>query len=462
MPIELGIHNFFGGPNHPPHKPMCEYLSIDRSKAKGISVVHFCAGRGSNKTTGGIVFAGDIVFNKMPGRKILWTESRHEDLFDTFLENWAIVFPEEHGLWRFDRDKMTIRCSNGSRIKLKARSVDNPRKRVGHGPTYAGIIHDEISDKFDMKTYSDFKASIRDPGAPFLFLETLSTPNPLSGEYDNLLEAEGATVIRASSYDSPFISKEAIDEFKREMSHEYAASQIYGKSVPLEGRVWKHFSDEPWPKGNIHHTASWDPQRPWYLGMDLGGNLGHWQIWQYFEPIHKGQRIQAGNVAVVVAEGLQQSEAIYPVLTRIRSMYANKYRPVHVAIGHDVKSGGSSGVAAEPFIIQIGWEQQIPSGVFFEKSTQHLALASLILNTAGERRFCVSNDIARHGPARTNWGVLHCMHKDTYPEPGSKERFRKDKKTQGSAAVEDARDSTMYLAVINHPPEWTPHTKWAM
>ena len=53
------------------------------------------------------------------------------------------------------------------------------------------------------------------------------------------------------------------------------------------------------------------------------------------------------------------------------------------------------------------------------------------------------------------------MRVDSYPEPGKREWFMKDKKESRIANCEDPRDSMLYLAVIKHPPIWSVHDRQA-
>jgi hypothetical protein len=444
---------------------MCKYLQADRT-AKGITETHLLSGRGMGKTIAGCIKAGEIGWSTMPGYPLFWTEPRHRDFHRIFLPTWEKLYPRS--MWEFNESKSQLTLSSGTKIDLISRNVDNRNKRVGHGPNYAGGWHDELADKYDARTYADFKNSVRIPDAPFLFIDTLSTPDKANSDYQQLVTTEGATLITGSSYDNPFLDKEAIQSMEASMSPEYARAQIYGQFIAFEGRVWANFSEADWPAGNMHPSAVWEPSRPWFLGVDLGQGYGHWQIWQYHNPVDSRHVKQFdGMVAVVVAEGVQHQESFFAVLNRIREKFAKtddhpeRFNPVLVAVGHDVQTRGSTGPAPSNFLTQLHWDYWYPRKHLAEKSTQHQVLSKLILNTLGERRFCISKDIIRDGPSRDNWGVLHCMRNDTYPEPGAGEWFIKDKKSAGQSAVEDARDSTLYLATCQHPPEWAEHDRWA-
>ena len=459
MPYRLGVHNPAGGNGHPPHVPQLEFLQLDRTKP-GISSYHYVGGRGCAKTTTGVLLAARTAYLDMPCMQGVWSEPRYADIWVVFLPEWEHVVP--HQLWELTLSKREIRCHGGSVIKLVHRNVDNPHRRTNYGRNNAWGINDEMAEKCNPRVWADLKASVRAPGAPFYFMDSMSTPE--MGPYYDICHEPGALVVGACSYDNPFIPRENIEDMERSMSPEYAAQEIYGRWVQQEGRCWASFSEEAWPAGNIHH-ASWDPSLPWYLGMDLGQGYGHWLIVQYHDPINPktGAREYPDQlrVAEVVAEGVQHQESIHPVLTRIASHYAQTRPPVMVATGHDVMTRGSTGPAPSLAITQRGWECWYPTGELADKSIQGQVLAGMIANTMGERRLCISRDIQRHGPDRRSWGVLHCMMTDTFADPGSREKYRKDKGDKGISNCEDPRDSLMYLMTHNHPPVWAQHDRWA-
>lgn len=442
---KLGWHDPYGGPNHEPHKPMCEYLSRPRSEISGVSSTHFVGGRASAKTTAGQILVLRTAFVDMPGVPGFWSEPRHRDIERVFMRNWIANVPGH--LWDYKKSdgKLIIHSNPITEIDLIARNVDNPGKKANLGSTYGWGIIDEAAVKFDIQRYTDLKASIRLNTAPYRFLDTLSTPQ--KNGYYNMCMRDDQHVIHSTSYDNPFIDNQTIDDIFQNCSDEYYQQEALGQWISQEGRMWEQFSEDDHPVGNMH-AEGWDPSRPWFLGVDMGSALGHWQIWQYHDcPI-------SSNVAVVVAEGLQKNEPIQVPLHLILDNYAIERPPVSVAIGHDVNTMGATGPEAELLIRQIGWRYQYPRGEFRYKSIQHQVLSGLILDRSGRRRFCISKKIKRHGPEKEQWGILHAMRNAQYPPVGSKDFFYKDKKEFGVSNTEDPIDSALYLAVINEPPRW--------
>ncbi len=401
-----------------------------------------------------------MAFEVMPGVPCFWSEPRYGDLQKVFLREWENMVPQKYWSLQTKNNQMTVLCESGTKIDLVSRNVDNPGKKVGIGPTYGYGFVDEAAEKFTMNRWSDLKNSVRLQRAPFLFIDSMSTP--VMNDYFNLCTRAGATVIHSSSYQNPHIPKDAIDSMAADMAPEYFSQEIEGRWIRLEGRVWKNFdSDSEWPKGNMH-WATWNPEKPYYIGMDLGQGIGHWQIWQRHRAADRnGRQMYPGHVDVVVAEGLQQQESIWPVIERISDQFALDRPPVVVALGHDANTLGSTGPAPAVALHQRGWPYWWPQDELTSKSSQQVALAKRILNTAGERRFCISKNIIRDGPERDLWGIKNAMETSTFPAPGSRDWFHKDKRSAGIANTEDPQDSALYLNIHLHPPAWARSTKHA-
>jgi len=448
----LGVYSPWGGGGGPRHEPVCQYLSVNRAASKGISSTHFVGGRGSAKTTAGGMLLHRVAYHDMPGAPLFWTEPRDNDIDRVFLPMLENMVPRDH--WDYSGKPRQVRFSSGTKLDLISRNVDNPRKKVGIGPTYAGGWVDEAAEKFTINRWNDLKNSLRLEGVAYRFLDSLSTP-VMNGYYE-LCMRPGHTVIHASSYDNPFISKDAIDDMVADMSETFVAQEIQGQWIRHEGRVWQSFSEEDYPSGNMHE-AEWDEHRPWHLGLDLGQGLGHWQIWQYHGmAYHDDPR----RVAVVVAEGMQRQQSIQPVLDLIKSEYGRSKRPATVAAGADVANLGATGPPPARILKEMGWPCQWPQGEMATKATQHRCMERLIHDTTGARRWNISKNIRRHGPIGT-WGILNCMRVDSYPEPGVKAWFNKDKASARESNCEDPRDSMLYLAAIKHPLLWAQYDRQA-
>jgi hypothetical protein len=395
-------------------------------------------------------------FCDMPGVPGFWSEPRTGDLERVFLANWADNVP--HDLWDYQvaKKRLIIASNPPTVVDLISRNVDDSGKKANLGSSYGWGFIDEAAVKFELRRYNDLLATVRLPRAPYLFMDTLSTPQ--KNGYYSLCIKPGQRVIHSSSYQNPFIKKETFDAIAASMAPEYLKQEIEGQWVSLEGKVWSTFSEDMYPYGNIHH-AEWDPNRAWFLGMDIGSNLGHWQIWQYHEPAAPYK----GRIAVVVAEGLQYQEPIQGPLAVIEENYrkTSGRGPAVIAIGHDVNAIGATGDSPGRIFDRMppGWQNyQFPQKELRLKSVQHQILSGLILDNTGNRRFCISKNIRRHSKGYNDsaWGILHAMRNAQYPDFGSRDFFRKDKAELGISNTEDPQDSALYLASINHPPYWAP------
>jgi hypothetical protein len=421
-------------------------------KPTGINSVHLVGGRGSAKTASGIIKLVRTGYVAMPGVPGFWAEPRDRDIDRVFMRAWRENVPGEGKHWEYKKgDRQLILRTGGhpTIVDLVSRNVDDPNKKANVGGNYGWGFIDEAAIKFNMQRFNDLKATIRlkkridGTPLPYRFLDTLSTPQ--KNGYYTLCTRSDQQVIHARSYDNPFIDKESIDDYANEMSEDYYRQEIEGQWVTMGGRIWSNFLEKDWPDGNLHN-ARWNPSKRWYLGMDIGSALGHWQIWQYYE-----------GVAVVVAEGLQHNTPIQGVLDVIDEHYvksSDKY-PVTIGIGHDVKTGGISGPAAGNILNQWGFRNwQYPADDLALKSIQHQVLSGLIHDKMGRRRYCISKHIQRHGPEKELWGILNTMQNAQYPEAGSRDYFVKDKKTAGISNTEDPQDSALYLATVMHPPHY--------
>jgi hypothetical protein len=446
----------------PLHPKQLELKNLATEKKPGeILVAHGVAGGGAGKTIAGIRWVLDSMLTYNAGMPHLWTAPTYPILMDSFFETWCEMVP--YHLYKYvGGTKKTITLTNGSVLKLRTRKDPESLR----GPSVAGVVLDEIGVDRTRKAYDLCYGRIRDTAskkAGQLWLLTITTPK--MGWHQQERARGDAPAVHWSLLDNPYADPRKVEQYKRVYSEEFYNQEVLGQDIAQEGRVWKSFSEEEWPKGNMH-WAEWDPDRDWYLGMDLGQGIGHWQIVQYHDPINRHGDLEYrdnphARLAVVVAEGLQHKEDIHPVLNLIAENYAADRRPIKVAAGADVKNLGPTGPDAAQIIRKRGWEVWWPKGTLVSKGIQGNNFAGLICNTIGERRYCISQNIKRHGPSNRQWGILNCMLTDEWPEPGSSDKYRKDKGVAGIGNCEDPRDSGFYLMTHNHRPSWAESDRWA-
>jgi len=348
---------------------------------------------------------------------------------------------------------------------LLSREINNPKKQVALGSNYCYIIQDEAANAFDRAKFSQMHKCIREPRAPYLFHDTLSTP--WFGAYSAWRNQPFARTINSSSYDNPYISLDVIASWIAEMSPESVQQQVYGLDILVEGRIWKTFVEEQWPKGNLLVGYKFDPTQPFYLSFDLGGAQSAAQVIQYVDPVVDGRRMFNGRLAVVVAEYCPNGVGLPELVSQIVSDYCGGYdvnrrpkrNPFKVFVGHDIASPGTTMPGSHVFQ-SLGWAWETPGAVWCGKDFQRQSASALIYNNSGERRFCIAAkrgadgryEIAaqHYGEGKTR-GLLNVMRNDTFPDADSKEIFRKDKKQMGANALEDDRDAFLYWCVCNHP-----------
>jgi hypothetical protein len=417
-----------------------------------------------------------FVASQCPRRHTAWTARTNGEIDTVLLIELEKVCPPRLGLWtvKSSRSARWIEWASGHKTHLISRNVDNPKKRPALGLNIMGVFHDEAATGFDQSKFDDIENAIREPDAPFLFCASMSTPLP-NGYYGYCYSSD-SPIIFSSSFDNPHLSREQLNKRLSMMDELTAQQEIYGKFVQTSGRQWPTFEEAPWPEGNILEGFEFDPGRPWYLCADLGAGQGAFQIWQYVDPMHPvtGRQMFNGRLAVCVAELTPNGMGIESVTADIIETYClgdhKRRAPECVLVGSDVANPGNTGHTTAWHFQQLGWQYKTPKGKFSSKELQRQVARGLILNTAGERRFAVAANkdsrgqyqiAAQHYGERKVRGILNMFRNDTFPDPGSRDVFTKDKGRMGANAVEDDRDAFLYGCILNHPPEWTTYDRWA-
>lgn len=452
-----------------PFPKQAEFLLLNRKKIgkRGqldVSQNHWVGGRGTAKTTTGLILLLKAV-SDMPNLRGYWSEGTHADIERIFMPALRKHVPKE--LWKHKEKKsfQWIEWWNGHCTDLLSREVKNKNSEVGIGSNYCYGIDDEAAAGFDKRKVSSMHNAIREPLAPYLFHDTVSTPR--RGPYVAWRAQKGAVTIRSCSFDNPYISMDVIESMIESMSPEMVRQEIYGEDINLSGAIWKSFEEKQWPAGNIMEGAKFDPSKPFYFSFDLGSNQSAAQVIQYMDPVHEGRRMFNGRLAVIVAELTPNAMGLPALVVHMVERYCGGYdqnrmarrNPVKVYVGHDIKSGGTTFPGSSTFA-SLGWEWETPRGAFFGKDMQRQSASAIILNNAGERRFCVAANKGSDGVYRIadqqygegkNRGILNVMRNDEYPDPKSKEVFNKDKTDLGVDALEDDRDAWLYWVVCAHP-----------
>ena len=452
------------------HEPQAQILDIFdeiiASKSRAVHYVNYVGGRGCGKTSIALRVILDVAL-RYPGERTAWTTRSEPEIDDVIIVELEENLEPEVYRVRGSRGSRYIEWCNGHRTYLKSRNVDNPNKRGGLGLTVMGIVHDEAATGFRIEKLTDFNNGIRGKGRPFFFCLTTSTPLP--NGYQSYCQQDIARTVHASSYDSPFLDKENLDTLAAMMDADTVKQELGGQFVMGSGRMWDTFVEKPWPEGNIAEGFQYDPEKPFYLGGDLGGGMSAFQIVQYFDPRHPetGRMMFDGKLAVVVAELVPHQMGMEAVAAEIIEHYCEgdhlRRKPVKVIVGHDVNSSTVVGPSGAEYFRHLGWDYTWPRGTKFRKDVQRQVARSLILNTRGERRFAIAANknkagtyeiTKQHFGEGKTTGILQVMRNDQYPAPESNEIFNKDKSKLGKNALEDPRDAMLYWMVENHPPSF--------
>jgi hypothetical protein len=218
---------------------------------------------------------------------------------------------------------------------------------------------------------------------------------------------------------------------------------------------WDGHAETLWPHSN-RHWHKHDPNLPTYWGVDLGGAESAWLVVQSVPATDRlGNRVMAGNVLVAVGEATPHQMGAWAAIEQVTRWFG---KPARCWIGADYRTPGNAGDTAEMAFVQRGIHAETITGWRASKDIQGQHAASLLCNTAGERRFCVSTEL-QSLQAHAARGIREVMEGDLWPEPGSNSYFLKDKGS--GVGIEDMRDAWLYLCVGALPPKWAAHEKHA-
>ena len=436
-----------------PYKKQQEYLEIDRS---GLDKTrdHMIGGRGSAKTTGGLLLLCKSCLEWNQGLAHIWTEPTFGLCRDVFLREFRKMVPSEmYTLNKADMQIVWAEALGGATVDIRSRNVDNPYKEINKGPNYAAAIQDEIAYKFDATKYWDLDAAIRDSKAGALFHSCLTTPK-MNDYYDLVHDDAGEHIqINATSYDNPHLPPSFAADLESKMGRKQAAQEVLGQWTPLSGLLWYDWSEEDWPAGNRHYHEH-DYTRPFYLFFDLGAATSAFLIVQTVRPIDPKTGLelwQNDPVWVVTAEYTPKREGAADLLfARIKQDYGT---PVQVVGGADVSTRDSASGRDTAFFIRrhFGGSVQIRAISYMDatKEQQYNQLTYGIGNPQGQRKFCVSKSFKKHDP-ESKRGILEMVKLDSFPD--EKRPYSDIWGRLKEGRLEHIRDAAMYGAVFMFPP----------
>lgn len=461
MDLYLDLYDPFGTVK--PHAKQAEFLSLDRYGPK-TSRNHFVGGRGSAKTTSLILLAFRAAYEWMPGMLGCWTEPTSQACEDIFIAEWTKAIPRRLYEIKGGLNTTEIRCCNGTKILVRSRNVDNPRKEVIKGTNLAWDIDDELAYKFDKNKYWDTDAAIR-IDTPYRFHDAGTTPK--LNEYYHLIHTdegdlkENIGYVHSTSHENPHLTEDWVDDLKENLDDKYKQQEIDGKWISLGNLVWDNWSDEAWPTGNIINYRH-NHDKPYYLFFDIGVASSAWLVVQ---PIKVPRQTLADGYygykamdTIWVATGefmptTEQGGQVDRILPLIIDRFGDGCGGI--VCGHDIDTRDSTRGDTVAMLVQqhLGSVPQRivgrPGDWWSDKILQHSSLSGGILDTQGRRRFCVAKDFYQENP-KTKRGILDMMRQDQWPREDdgkAAHRLKKDGK------LEHVRDAAMYGAVsMMFPP----------
>ena len=439
------------------HPAQQKYLEVVLNRAElhketggkvGIQKVNFHGGRGSGKTAIIVIDMALVALVYAPNFRTFWSELSYPDIDRILMPAMEDLIPSEYYEFKTSRNgHRYIKWESGHITDLISRFQSNSKKRAALGGNVIGGWFDEAATGWDQKKVDDILNSIRQKEAPFYFLSMVSTPLP--NGFEVWCNAPDAVTINASSWDNPHLSKHVLDQRAKDMSPDQVQQELKGLFVPIGGRIWKYYTPDIFPKGNLVLNYSFDKTIPWYLSVDLGGHQSAAQVYQIYE-----------NRLLLVEEWTPNNLSFEDLLGEIFKEYCdgdyNKNKPQRVWIGHDVNTKNSiTGSSGAKLLNDIGWSWTYPAGPLSSKDLQRQHSSNLLYSN----QFLVSvrqldngkYKVKQHHGDRKKRGILNVLENDVYPE-NTKEIFNKDKGTAGVNALEDDRDCMLYAGALwKHP-----------
>lgn len=422
--IELGCYA--------PHPKQVEFLRLFQRRVPGVSKLHAIAGGGGGKTIAGILAILESCLTYNRGMPHLWSAPTYRMAQRIFLPTWKAIVPRE--LYRYVASDERIEVEGGAWIWLVARDRDPDRVR---GITVVGAFNDEVA--FDRSRYfwDLVQGRIRHPvarKAGQLWCASITTPK--LGWHQRVIQDGGDPVVKWTSLDNPWADPDAIEQMREQLGPAMYAQEVLADYIAQHGRIWGNWSDEEYPLGN-RWKGRHNHRQPYVLAVDLGIRSS-WQLIQTH-----------GDVDVVTAEYTPTNEGAAQTLNRIDAEYG---RPSKVIVGSDVNTRSVGDASRPSLYFRQRWGEGVnivsPTGSAADKQAQHHVLDGRILNTLGDRRFCVATELVSHDSTQQNKrGVLEVMNEDQWPDdPRRGEYLIKE------GILEHARDSILYFAMCQHPP----------
>jgi hypothetical protein len=441
----------------PPHKKQKNLISyLFEPNESLVKQADLCCGRGFGKSFLSI-FIATMALSLSPDEVGLFLEPDWKRVRRVFLKKWRQIVPRE--LYTLNKSEQMITwLPTGSILFYGPRNITGSYQATDDselGTDVTFVIDDEAALRCSSSFYVNTLATIREPSNVRFYL-TLSTPR--IGEYQELVESEGHKLFRGKSTDNPYLPDNYVEGLRANMSPDQAERELDGKFVALSGKIWKRWSGESWPHGNIHHHRH-NRREPYFLFFDIGVASSAWLIVQPVEPVYKGRLLwEYDPIWVVTAEYMPKRDgSVDTILREIKQDYGI---PARIVAGADVDTRSSLEPKTAQWFITRHFGQvpttPVKGALLGDKEIQHAQLSYGIFDTADRRRFCVSRNLEKHYP-ETRRGILEMMREDQYPERVTGLTF-----LPKEHRLEHVRDAAMYGAVAcMFPPKIGHYTNQA-
>ena len=426
---------------------------------KGVKRLFVLPGRGFGKTHVCCVTGAAIALSR-PRARVMITYPTKQDCYDFGADRLFDILDPDIYKWRKGTAEFEFPF-NRSKILLRWRGTAgavNPRttRRKGRGSTNTCIFHEEPASDENPVAINNFNASVRGPGAMGVYY--IGTPavgwlknevdkyglgNPKYGVQSTVRTVEDpitgdkeeitAAAIYGRTRSNPYGGREMHMAMLADLDHRMASQELDGQWVALEGLIWDNWSDEVWPRGNIHPHV-FTPSLPWDLSCDFGAAKSAWIAWQ-----------KVGNCYVAVAEWMHESGGAKQSLLSIREQMPTP--PSRVFSGHDLRTRSIADSAMTPsyFVGQVYGAVPLIGlhGVAMDKRVRHDRMRTYISSANGQRRFCVSRNIMSDDPGGR--GISKVIEQDAWP-PGT---ARASEMMPKDGRLEHCRDALHhYLAQV--------------
>lgn len=439
---------------------------------------YYMAGRGSGKTAVACKKA-EIICIESPGIIVMITEQTNGDIDDILKPSWEeVVTP---GIWQYkhSRKGINIEFTNGSQVWFRSRQAkrinDDPPFR---GPTIGWCIHDELSQDRREDVLEISQMMLRQKGVKYLGFDVITTPKPgwLTrrrtalglNEPRNWETGENQIQVSDDNTQAAFYGRTIHNAYNRNLdqrmrgtlSTEHAAQELDADDVSVTGRCW-NFVEKQWPEGNLLDRG-FDRSKEWILSLDFGPVESAWGIWQF-------ERVNGKTLFVLKAEWTPHgNKKPWVVLREIQEFTSHGIykNPLKIHMGHDLNSpGGPSAETADMMFAKLKprWDRYVDAISSdrweFRKHVQDMQLSYLLCNSNNHRTLCISSKLKSFYTEKGR-GVTEMFRHDTYPDPGSKDHFRKEKSK--GIFYEDSRDMVLYAAVGVYPPKYESQEHWGV